>query len=111
MYLLFLFQGPAGVVGPAGAFGPRGLAVSLISKYITTLMQEEKTCFINKDSWNWSSDQGAQKVMLKDLKIFRDLESQLAFSFVGSDLKLLGLALFLGELRGCPLYTSGYGLM
>lgn len=52
MYLLFLFQGPAGVVGPAGAFGPRGLAVSLIFKHITTLMQEEKTCFINKDSWN-----------------------------------------------------------
>lgn len=50
MYSLFLFQGPAGVVGPAGAFGPRGLAVSLIFKYITILMQEEKTCLINKDS-------------------------------------------------------------
>lgn len=47
---LFLFQGPAGAVGPAGAFGPRGLAVSLIFKYIATLMQEEKTYFVNKDS-------------------------------------------------------------
>lgn len=49
--------------------------------------------------------------MLKDLKIFRDLESQLTFSFVGPVLKLLGLALFLGVLRGCPLYTLGNGLM
>jgi len=50
MHFLFLFQGPVGVVGPAGAFGPRGLAVSLIYKYITTLMQAGKTCFTNKDS-------------------------------------------------------------
>lgn len=51
MHFLFLFQGPVGAVGPAGAFGPRGLAVSLISKYATPLMQEEKTRFINKNSW------------------------------------------------------------
>lgn len=51
VHFLFLFQGPAGAVGPAGAFGPRGLAVSLISEYITTLMQEEKAYFSNKDSW------------------------------------------------------------
>lgn len=50
MHFLFLFQGPVGAVGPAGAFGPRGLAVSLISKYATPLMQEEKTRFINKNS-------------------------------------------------------------
>lgn len=50
-----LFQGPAGHVGPAGAFGPRGLAVSLLSKYITTLLQEEKTSFIIKGSQLCSS--------------------------------------------------------
>lgn len=55
IHFLFLFQGPAGHVGPAGAFGPRGLAVSLVSKYITTLLQEEKTCFIIKGSQLCSS--------------------------------------------------------
>lgn len=49
--------------------------------------------------------------MLKDLKIFRNLESQLAFSFVESILKLLGLVPFLDVLRPCPLYTLEYGLI
>lgn len=100
-----MFQGPAGAVGPAGAFGPRGLAVSLIFKYITTLMQEEKHALSIRIH---NFDQGPQTIMLKDLKIFRNLESQLAFSFVGSILKLLGFTLFLSVLRGCPLYTLGY---
>lgn len=42
---LFLLQGPAGAVGPAGAFGPRGLAVSLISKHFTALMQEQNMLY------------------------------------------------------------------
>lgn len=49
--------------------------------------------------------------MLKDLKVFRNSESQIAFSFMGSILELLRLVLFLGVLRGCSLYTLEYGLM